>query len=101
VPVLLYFLIVGSALTGLLFFANSVMVPGPLPFSVSQTVGLPEFHNPPMIVIEKPKPVIIETTIATPIEAKKPVKAARKHQPTRIFGQVAPQGRYAAYPPRE
>ena len=100
-PVFSYFLIVGSVLTGLLFYANSVMVPGPLPFSNSQTIGLPEPYKAPVVVVEVPKPLIIAVTVEPPVEAKKSVKAVRKHKPTRVVRRSIPQGRYAAYPPRE
>jgi len=51
VPVFSYLLIVGSVLTGLLFFANRVMDPGPSPFSVSQRIGLPEPSIAPVVVV--------------------------------------------------
>ena len=100
-PVLSYFLIVGSVLTGLLFCADSVMVPVSLPFSVSQRVGLPESYKPPAVVVEVPKPAIIAATVESPVEAKKPVKAVRKHKPTRVVRQSVPQERYAVYPKHE
>jgi len=119
VPVLSYFLIVGSVLTGLLFYADSVMVAGPLPFSTSQRIGLPEPYKAPVVVVEVPKPEIIAATVEAPVEAKKPVKAVREHKPTRVVRQhkptrvvrqhkptrvvrqSVPQERYAAYPKRE
>jgi hypothetical protein len=109
-PILSYFLIVGSVLTGLLYFADSVMVAGPLPFSTSQRVGLPEPYKAPAVVVEVPKPEIIAATVEPPVEAKKPVKAVRQHKPTRVARQhkstrvvrrSVPQERYAAYPKRE
>jgi hypothetical protein len=101
VPVFSYFLIVGSLLTGLLFFANSVMVAGPLPFSVSQTVGLPGSNKAPVVVAEDPTPAIIATPVQRPVEPKKLIKKVGKHKQTRVVRQVVPQGRYAAYPSRE
>jgi hypothetical protein len=71
VPVFSYFLIVGSVLTGLLFYADSVMVPGSLPFSTSQSTELPEPYKAPVVVVEVPKPVIIAATVELPVEAKK------------------------------
>ncbi len=101
-PVLQYFLVVGAGLTGLIFYANSVMVPAALPFSVSQKNGLPESSNAPVIVAEVPTPVIIATTAEPPVEVKKPIKAVRKHKPAQVVRQsVPPQERYAAYPSRE
>lgn len=100
-PVFSYFLIVGSVLTGLLFYANNVVVPEPLPFSVSQTTGLPEPYKAPLVLVEFPKPVLIAATIEHPVEAKNPVKIVGGHKPTQVVRQVVPQGNYAAYPPRE
>ncbi len=100
-PVLQYFLVVGSVLTGLLFYANSAMFPAPLPFSVSQKNGLPEPYKAPVVVAEVPKPVIMATTVVPPVEVKKSLKAIRKHKPVQVVRQSVPQGRYAAYPPRE
>jgi hypothetical protein len=102
VPIFSYFLIVGSALTSLLFYANSVMAPVPLPFSVSQRMGLPESSNAPVIVAEVPTPVIIAVTAKPPVEVKKPIKTVRKHKAAQVVRQsVSPQERYAAYPSRE
>lgn len=70
-PLFSYFLIVGSVLTGLLFYADSVMVPVSLPFSTSQSIGLPEPYKAPVVVVEVPKPVIIAATVEPPVEAKK------------------------------
>lgn len=100
-PVVQYFLIVGSVLTGLIFYANAVMVPAPLPFSVSQKNGLPEPYRAPVTAAEVPALVIIATTAEPPVEVKKPVKAVRQHRPAQVVRQTVPQGRYAAYPPRE
>jgi hypothetical protein len=95
-------LVVGSVLTGLLLYANSAMDPVPLPFSVSQRMGLPEPSKAPVVVAEVPTPVIVATTVEPPAEVKKLIKAVRKHKPTQVVRQsVPPQGRYAAYPPRE
>ena len=62
-PLFSYFLIIGSVLTGLLFYANSVMVPEPLPFSVSQTIGLPQPYKAPMVIVESLTPALNATTI--------------------------------------
>ena len=100
-PVLQYFLVVGSVLTGLLFYANSVMVPAPPPFSVSQRIGLPEPSIAPLVVAVVPKPEIVATTVEPPVEVKKSVKEIRKRKPAQVVRQSVSQGRYAAYPPRE
>jgi hypothetical protein len=100
-PILQYLLVVGSVLTGLIFLANSVMVPDALPFSVSQMNGLPEPYKAPKVVNEFPKPMTIATTVEAQVAVKKPVKAAHKNKLTQVRQPVLPQGRYAAYPPRE
>ena len=100
-PVFLYFLIVGPLLGGLLFYADNVMVPVPLPFSVSQSIGLPEPYKAPVVVAEVPKPEIIATPVEPPADMKKLVKVVRKHKPTGIVRQATPQGRYAVYPAHE
>lgn len=92
-PVLQYFLVVGSVLTGLLFYTNSVMAPAALPFSVSQRLGLPEPYKTPVVVVEVPKPVIIAATVESPVESKKPLKEVRKHKPTRVVHQSVSQER--------
>jgi hypothetical protein len=46
VPIFSYFLVVGSILTGLLIYANTVIVLSPLSFG-SQKIGLPESHKAP------------------------------------------------------
>jgi hypothetical protein len=101
VPVFQYFLVVGSVLTGLIFYANSVMAPVPLPFSVSQRIGLPESGNAPVVIGEASTAVIVATTIEPTTEAKKPVKAIRKNKSVQIVRQPVPQGRFAGYQPRE
>jgi hypothetical protein len=100
VPVFSYFLIIGSVLTGLLFYANSVMVPEPLPFSISQTIGLPKPYKAPTVIVESPTPAVIATTIEQPVEAKKPVKVVRRYKTTRVVRQTLRQERYAADPLR-
>ena len=77
------------------------MVPVSLPFSTSQSIGLPKPYKGPVIMAEVPKPVIIAATVEPPVEAKKPVKEIRKHKPTRVVRQSVPQERSATYPPRE
>lgn len=100
-PVFSYFLIVGSVLTGLLLYANGVMAPTPLPFSVSQKIGLPEPSKAPVVVVKVPNPEFVATSVEPPVQAKKPVKLVGKHVPTRVVRQAITQGHYAAYPPRE
>ena len=102
-PVLQYFLIVGSVLAGLLFYANSVMTPAALPFSVSQKIGLPEAFKPPVVVAEDPTPVVVATSVevAVAVEVKKSAKTVRKHKATQAVRRSVEQGRYAAYPARE
>ena len=103
-PVLQYFFVVGSVLTGLLLYANTVMVPDALPFSVSQTTGLPEPYKAPAPVAEIPDPLIVATSVELVAEVKKPVKpvkTAQKHKPAQAARKFIPEGRYAAYPQRE
>jgi hypothetical protein len=96
-----YFLVVGSVLTGLLFYANNVIVPVSLPFSVSQKMGLPETSKALVEVTKAPNPEIVVTSVAPSVETKMPIKLVRGRKPTRIVRRSIPQGRYAAYPPRE
>jgi hypothetical protein len=49
VPIFSYLLVVGSILTGLLFFADAIIVSGPLPFG-SQKIGLPESYKAPSLM---------------------------------------------------
>lgn len=100
-PVFSYFLIVGSVLAGLLFYADSVMVARPLPFSVSQKIGLPESHKTQVVVAEVPKPKFSATNVEPPVVVKKPVEAARKHNTAQVVRRLVPQQSYAAYPIRE
>ena len=100
-PVVQYFLIVGSVLTGLIFYANDVLVSAPLAISVSQKTGLPEPYRARVTVAEVPAPVIVATTAEPPVEVKKPAKAVRQHRAAQVVRQTILQGRYAAYPPRE
>ena len=83
-PILSYFLIVGSVLTGLLFYADSVMVPVSLPFSTSQSIGLPEPYKAPVVVVEVPKPVIIAATVEPPLEAKGRLKKSVSISPREL-----------------
>ena len=99
-PVLKYFFVVGAVLTGLLFYSNSVISPVPLPFSVSQRIGLPE-PTKAAIVVKEPNRVIVATTFEPAVEAKKPVKLDGQRQPTRLVTQIVPQGHHAEYLPRE
>jgi hypothetical protein len=46
VPLFSYFLVVGSLLAGLLFYADTMTTSNPLPF-VTQKVGLPESYKAP------------------------------------------------------
>ena len=100
-PVLQYFLVVGSVLTGLLFYANNVMAPVPLPFSVSQKIGLPENSKVSVVSNRAPNPEIVVTSVGPPVEAKRTVKLIAKRKPPRVVREVIPQGHYAAYSPRE
>ena len=98
-PLLSYFLVVGSVLAGLLFYAGDLVVPNPLPFSSSPQVGLPQPYRAPKALVEFSKPEIKTATVEPHIEVEGPIKAARS-KPKRVVRQVAPQDRYAAYPPR-
>jgi hypothetical protein len=49
VPIFSYLLVVGSILTGLLFFADTIIVPGALPFG-AQKIGLPEPYKAPTLL---------------------------------------------------
>jgi len=100
-PIFLYFLIVGPLLAGLLFYADNVMVPVPLPISVSQRIGLPEPYKAPAFVAEVPKPEVIATPVKPPADVKKSIKVVREHRPAGIVPQATPQGRYAVYPAHE
>ena len=97
-PVFSYFLVVGSVLTGLLFYADSVMVARPLPFSVSQKIGLPESYKAKLVVAEAPTPKFSVTNVEPPVVVKKPVEAVRKHKTARVVRRLVPQQSYAAYP---
>jgi hypothetical protein len=99
VPVLRYILLVGSVLSGLIFYASSVMIPAP-PFSVSQKSGLPEPYKAPVIAT-LPTPAVIATTADFPAQLKKATKAVRKHKPIRVVRQTTPREHYAVYPSRE
>ncbi|HSP61938.1 MAG TPA: hypothetical protein VLQ90_03050 [Pyrinomonadaceae bacterium] len=99
-PIFSYFLIVGSVLTGLLFYADSVMDPSSLPFSVSQRIGLPKPYETP-VVADVPKPEITAAIVEPPVEVKKLIKAGRKRQSARIVRHSVRQQRYATYPERE
>jgi len=100
-PIFSYFLLVGTVLTGLLFYANNVMAPVTLPFSVSQKMGLPGSSKAPVAFINAPNPEIVVTSVVLAVEANKPVKLVRERKPTRIVRQPIPQGHFAAYPPHE
>lgn len=100
-PIFSYFLVVGSVLTTLLFYATNVIDPAPLPFSVSQNTGLPAPFKAPLVVAVAPKPAIIATAVDPTIEVEKPIKAIRKTKSGQIKRQPVPQERYAAYPPRD
>ena len=99
-PVISYFLVVGSVLTGLLFFTNGTMAPVPLPFSVSQRIGLPEPSKAALVVKETNRE-IVATTFEPAVEVKKPVKLVGQRQLTRLVPQLVPQLHYAAAPPHE
>ena len=49
VPIFSYLLVVGSILTGLLFFADTIIVPGALPLG-SQKIGLPKSYKTPTLI---------------------------------------------------
>lgn len=106
-PVFQYILLVGSVLTGLVIYANSVIIPAPLLFKVSQMSGLPEPYKAPALlaeaapVIAVPPPVIIASTARPAGVAKKAVSAAGKRKPTQVARQNLPQQHYAAYPQRQ
>ncbi len=101
VPIFSYFLIVGSVLTTLLFYATNVIGPAPLPFSVSQNTGLPAPFKAPLVVAEAPKPAIIATAVEPTLEVEKPLKAIRITKSGQVNRQPVMQERYAAYPPRD
>ena len=104
-PIFSYFLVVGSVLTGLLYYADKIIGPAPQPVAVSQRLGLPEPFKPPVVMVDAREPAVIPVAVEAPVEAKKPVKVVRKRKPTQVVRQVVrqagPQQRYAAYPLRE
>jgi hypothetical protein len=72
---------VGSVLTGLLFYADSVIGPTPLPFSVSQMAGLPQSDKPQMIAVEVHMPIIkAENNSELRVETKKAEQNASQIQ---------------------
>jgi hypothetical protein len=100
-PIYSYFLVVGSVLTGLLCYANNIIAPVPLPFSVSQQLGLPGSSRAPVAFVNTPYPEMVVTSEVPAVESNKPVKLVHERRPTRIVRQPGPQRRFAAYPPRE
>ena len=95
-PIFSYFLIAGSALAGLVFYADRVIAPSPLPFSVSQQIGLPEPYKAPVEVVEVTHPAVIAATVEPPTEIKKSRVAVRpKCKAARVVRRSVPQERYA------
>ena len=88
-PIFSYFFIVGSVLTGLLFYADSVMGPSSLPYSVSQRIGLPKPYEAP-VVADVPKPEFIAAITEPPVGVKNSIKASRNRKPNsgREFGSI-------------
>ncbi len=61
-PIFSYFFVVGLTLTGLLYFADAVVMPNPAKFGGSQKIGLPESYKAP-IVPDFPKLEHTETDV--------------------------------------
>jgi hypothetical protein len=98
VPLVPYFLSVGSLLAALLFYANSMIVPAPLPFSVTQTSGLPTPYKPPIAVAaEVPKSPVVVAKVEPPAVSAKKTKVARKQKSVHTAHRASPQQRYANY----
>lgn len=91
-PIFSFFLVVGSILAGLLFYADTVMPPSPLPFSVSQRIGIPDSYkvrsDPIQILTSAPAPA---PDMMSPLV----LAAAPKAQPTPEILAVEPAARAA------
>jgi len=61
-----------------------MMVPVSLPFSTSQSIGLPKPYKGPVIMAEVPKPVIIAATVEPPVEAKNWLKRSVSISPREL-----------------
>lgn len=96
-----YFLVVGSVLTGLIFFSNSGDIKGLAPFRVSQISGLPKPYKAPIVVAEVGSPIAVATEIVPTINAKPSTKTVLKHKPAKVVGRLVPQGRYDPFAPLE
>jgi hypothetical protein len=108
VPVLKYFLTVGSLLVGLLYYASSVIEPTSLPFHIAQTSGLPQPYKAPAVEPPRPSVAVAEMpkaqTVAAKVELVAPVKnrkAANKRQSPQAVRARPEQERYAGYPPND
>ena len=97
-PIFSYFLIVGSVLTGLVLYADRVIAPSPLPFNVSQKIGLPEPYKAPVVVVEVRQPEVLTASVDSLPEMKTPLKTLRhKHKAVRVVRRLVPQERYAGF----
>lgn len=97
-PIISYLLIVGSALAGLLFYADRVIAPSPLPFSVSQQIGLPPPYKAAVVPVESKPPAVIAATVEPSTEIKKPHVAVRnKQKVARVARRSIPQERFAGF----
>ena len=100
-PLITYFLTVGSLLLGLLYYVTDVVAPAPQPFPVTQAAGLPPpFKAAPLQVAEPiAEPAVVAAKVAVAQPAAHPPKAARKHKSTATAVHAPKQLRYADYPP--
>ena len=102
-PVLRYFIVVGSALFGLLLLVNNKTESNNSPVRTSQTVGLPQSVK----MQPEPAPVLSavnfaaahEPAQAKPVESTKPPKAVEKKRKEKTASKHRPTWhRFVEYP---
>ena len=98
-PILSYFVFIGAALVGLLFWLGDAIEPRALPFTSSQMVGLPKPYKAPPEYYSDKKPELAQSEAELPaLQPTKPVKVAHKKKTTKLAEKTLVRERHAEYP---
>jgi len=98
VPIIPYFLVVGTSLLGVLVWIDANYKTGPSPITTTQVVGLPQPYKPPRRVVEMSASVISEAKVEPKIDAAKATKVAHKKKPhIKVVRSPQPREEVAQY----
>ena len=101
-PLLSYFVVVGSVLLAAIVWLGDTLEPVPPPIAVSHTVGLPAPYKAPIEIALAPAIAEPVVAMAVPMPAARPAKAIKvaavAPKQTKKVATPLPRSRLAEYP---